>query len=156
MKVKTYATYTCEICGTEYKEFDEAAACEAQGRPKQTLKPGDIVTIGAGYGWFDGDRRWVLNPDVKRKDHADGRNCFDRCCTMAFFYVITKAEECSSLGEHRIRYHLLTKAMSGKQGHRKGYTYDQHHRTPKKVANPPAWVVGDSLDVIGEEAQALI
>jgi len=50
---------------------------------------------------------------------------------------------------HRPRYHVETKAMTGQQGHRGGYTFDIHHSTPKIVENPPQIVVDESKELLG-------
>lgn len=56
---------------------------QGQERPKFNI--GDIVTCGYGYGWFDGNDDWVINPKPKKTCQ---HNCFDKCCTMGFYYVV--------------------------------------------------------------------
>jgi hypothetical protein len=57
----------------------------------------------------------------------------------------------SIVGKHRVRYYLETKAMSGKQGHRGGYTATRHHICPVPVKAPPKFVVTDARDLIGQK-----
>lgn len=147
--------YVCEGCGVEYDNPTTARKCEATDPGKRLVEVGDIVFGSAGFGWYDGDKRWVSNPDILVKpkcQHKDGRNCFDDCCTYRFYYVVTTID----VEKHRIRYHLETNAMEGQQGHRGGYTYNIHHITPTKVKNPPAFVVKDSKALIGRTRKGLL
>jgi hypothetical protein len=158
--------YACSICRTEYDKREEAVACESvpEERPDPKLAPGTIVFAHSGFGWFDGDRRWVSNPDILGK--RDGKpcpngygNCFEPCCTYRFYYVVTIVEPPAVwvpedryvFEKHRVRYYVETKAMSGKQGHRGGYTSLRHHIRPAPVKAPPAFVVRDARDLVGQK-----
>lgn len=157
--MKTLTRYTCDICHREYPSARAAAICEREmGKP--TVRPGDIVFVGAGFGWYDGDREWVSNPDVKLGGIREHGNCFGECCTYRFYYVVTAVDrdlEPAWDGEgHRWRYHLATKAMTGKHGHTGGYTYDVHHVKPKLVKRPPTHVVETSKDLIGRKSENLL
>jgi hypothetical protein len=150
--------YKCEICSEEYTTEKECLECESRKLDRPKLAVGDIVSIRFGYGWYDGDRDWVINPEkefTKRggtcPTSGDG-NCFGECCTMGFYYVITKI----SHEQHRVKYHVFTKAMTGKQGHHEGYTYEEMHYTPTLVPNPPKKVVSSSKDLIGKESDYLL
>lgn len=131
--------YICEGCGQKYDDPALAQACEAQ-KPAVKFQPGDIVTKGYGFGWFDGEAEWVRNIRVLNRrarhgrelTHLDGktddRNCFDGCCTIGFYYVVTAVDE----HEHRTRYHLRTLAM--KSGYKCGYVSAYYDELPIRKA----------------------
>lgn len=153
--MRAITRYACGVCGKEHDSITEATACEKQKQPKAMAAVGDIVTVGAGYTWFDGDKRWISNPDVKPQAKHRSRNCFSSCCTMAFFYVVT-AIDIEPGNSHRRRYHIATNAMSGKQGHTGGYTFDTGHVSLKRVKVPPPFVLADSKKLIGKKAKGLL
>ena len=130
--MKIITRFVCEICNKEYANKIDAEVCENQGIDNMDAKVGDIVYVTAGYGWYDGDKRWVMNPDVKT-DPKHG-NCFGKCCTMAFYYVITAITQ-DPEDLHRIRYHIYTNAMTGKQGHQNGWSSVDGGYTPKVIKN---------------------
>ena len=152
--------YVCEGCGTEYDQIWSAMSCEQQETPGPIVAVGDIVTIGYGRGWQDGDKRWIINPDTERRYHKGLKvecpnghgNCFNECCTWGFYYVVTKIDK----KDHRVRYHLETRAMTGKQGYRLGYTYNDGHVRPKRVEHPSAYLVRSGRLLIGHEARRLV
>ena len=159
--VEILKSYKCKICQTVYDLSWEAEECEAQGVREPSVQVGDIVLARAGFGWYDGDKRWISNPsiEVKPRDRCpkgDG-NCFSDCCTYAFYYVVTAIdldESEHSRSMHRRRYHLFTRAMAA--GYRRGYTFDKHHVKPRKVEAPPAFVVRSSKGLIGQKAGDLL
>lgn len=164
--------YRCGGCHKDYNSQYTAVAC-CLPPLKPTVGVGDIVVPRAGFGWFDGDPRWIsnkhrfrnlqsstggkpLSPKCKRYACPEGQgNCFGPCCTLQFYYVVTVVDR-DPRDPTRPRHHLYTKAMSGKQGYRHGWTYDEHHCTPVKVPKPPAFVVGDSKDLLGVPAKYLL
>ncbi len=153
--------YECGVCTSTYDSLEEAEGCEAKGVVKPSVAVGDIILAGAGFGWYDGDKKWISNPNVKLRQkpcpNGDG-NCFSDCCTYAFYYVVTAIDlddDDHLRSQHRRRYHLFTKAMSGK-GYRQGYTFDRYHAKPKKVDKPPAYVVRTSKVLIGKKARFLL
>lgn len=155
IKAKTITTYPCPICGKEYDTREDAEKCYAKGfKPK--FKVGDIVFAKAGFRWYDGKKTWVSNPSVQ--ENPEHGNCFGHCCTYRFYYVVTLIDKSDSPHDdsHRVRYHLYTMAMSGKQGHTKGWTFDEHHLIMGKVKNPPALVFADSKKLIGKKASFLL
>ena len=157
MKTTTRTFYQCEICLLEYPRSRPAYNCEAEGMPDKAVEVGDIVEIRYGFGWYDGDKKWVINPKNNRKSEGKkcpkkGTNCFSKCCTMGFYYVITHINKDPDDG-HRWRYHIATKSMV--KGWADGYTYTSGHYAPKKIENPPKYVVKDSKDLIGEIAKHL-
>jgi hypothetical protein len=150
---KRSVKHVCQVCGVEYATEADAVVCETQPEDKPCVKVGDIVLGGAGYGWFDGDKRWVSNLGVKSKmGHG---NCFGACCTLQFFYVVTEIDRDEG-DPHRIRYHLFTKAMTGAEGHRSGHTYNEGHILPQFVKRPRRAVVRSSKELLGLKSEHLI
>jgi len=150
---KAIQKHGCQVCGREYVTEAEAVVCETQPEDEPCVKVGDIIFAGAGYGWFDGDKSWVSNLGIRRKKGHG--NCFGECCTMRFFFVVTAIDK-DDRNPHRVRYHLFTKAMSGKEGHRCGYTFNNGHTRPSLVKKPPSAVVSGSKDLIGQKADYLL
>ncbi len=144
--------YVCEGCGEQYTDKKDAERCEAKVQTSRVAEVGDIVKAHAGFGWYDGNAHWVANPKVVLGGHKDHGNCFGRCCSYEFYYVVTTID----VENHRVRYHLETKAMTGKEGHRGGYTFNEDHFTPRKVKRPPERVVKDSYDLIGNTVGYLL
>lgn len=138
---KTITTYACQICGRKYATEPEAVICETQPEDRRIVEVGDIVTGQGVFSWFDGDSAWVVDAKAKKG--------------MAFYYVVTHIDGDEG-NAHRVRYHLFTKAMSGKKGYRRGYTFNQGHVLPRKVVKPPRDVVSDSKDLIGQVAVCLL
>ncbi len=153
------STYRCSICQTTYSTKKAATECYAKGIDKPKLKVGDVTKAGS-FGWFDGDPRWVVNYKERaslgntsiKTDHGDNRNCFGPCCTFQFFYVVTRVDK----EQHRYRYHLFTKAMSGKEGYQSGYTYDWGHKTVIPLKKVPKAILADSKDLLGQGANGLL
>ena len=149
--MKKIIKYACAICNQEFDEWHEAKKCEDRKMEKAIAKVGDIVFVRAGYGWYDGDMRWIMNPNQLQKANPKHGNCFGKGCTLEFFYVITAIDK-DPKRMHRLRYHIFTKAMSGKLGHREGYTFIGTHFGVKIIKNPPKFVVQDSKDLLGKKA----
>ncbi|KKM05074.1 hypothetical protein LCGC14_1757750 [marine sediment metagenome] len=163
--MKTIEIYGCEVCGNEYRSAAEALECEAT-EETPLAEVGDIVFAKAGYGWYDGLKSWVSNAHLPpaaqgRRANPEHGNCFADCCTYRFYYVVTKIDtddrDYGQIGEkHRVRYHLFTLAMTGKQGHRNGFTFAEQHIPPEKVENPPRAVVRGSKKLLGQAARHLL
>lgn len=136
--------FQCTICKKEYKSKQAAINC-MNSTDQQIVKVGDIVELRYGFGWFDGDKRWVINPDVDTSKHGFGADC-----SMGFFYVITHIDT----ENHRTRYHVMTNAMTGKKGYKGGWTYNKNHYTPKLI-DAPEFVKQDSKNLIGKKAKWL-
>lgn len=137
-------TFICPVCRKEYKSYGEAQDC-INTTDQATVKVGDIVELKYGFGWFDGDKRWVINPDVDMSKHGFGSDC-----SMGFYYVVTHID----IKEHRTRYHVFTKAM-GLNGYRSGHTFNTGHWAPKKI-DAPEFVKLDSIDLIGLKSKYLV
>lgn len=161
--MKSATIFTCEICNTGYDTESQALECEAKGREKVNVEVGDVVLGGAGFGWFDGDPKWIANPQVgtcvpggvstyaKNPKHG---NCFGACCTYQFYYVVTKIDGDPRDG-HRARVHVATKAMCGAQGYRGGWT-GRDHIHMKLAKNVPPEVLADTADLIGLESDGIL
>ncbi len=151
--------YRCELCKTDFDTAKTALACENRKKEKLIANVGDIVFVKSGFGWFDGDKVWISNPDVMLKRSFEYKkcpngdsNCFGECCTYRFFYVVTAID----FEGHRARYHCATLAMTGIKGYASGYTFGSHHYTLVLVKNPPAKVIKASKALIGTRATNLI
>lgn len=157
--MESVIVYRCK-CGKEYAEKYPAELCCLPALTPR-LKVGDIVMMGYGCGWFDGDVRWVVNPKAlkhpgvmpsppSKKPPRNHGNCFDKCCTMGFYYVVTAITR----DEHRLsvpRIHLLTKAMGKRiNAYPHFYNYEEYL---EKVKRPPRFVVKDSRSVIGRKTK---
>lgn len=145
MEIIEKHTFKCPGCGNEYEQKKQAIDCINSG-DEPIVKVGDIVELKYGFGWFDGDSRWVINPDVDTSKHGFGRDC-----SMGFYYVVTHIDQ----ENHRTRYHVATKAMTGEQSYRSGWTYNIGHYTPK-VIQAPDFVKNDSKNLIGKKAIFLL
>lgn len=157
--------YVCSVCGTRYDLHRDAQACADQPTDPERYKVGDIVIRGYGYKWFNGDRRWIENKSLmKRRGWKDlqrqctrNRNCMERCCTLGFYYVVTKVDRCPQ-DRHRVRYHLATGALAPAPGHRAagGFTYNEQHGSLILIRRPPKEVVRLSKAFLGFESGHLI
>lgn len=169
---RVHSTYSCLTCNRVYETEAQAVQCETQPDPDFRAQVGDIVTVRAGHGWYDGDRAWIANPDVLPKapgrecPNGDG-NCFSECCTYSFYYVVTatEMEQPNKLGGywldpatqvflHRPIYHVVTLAMAS--SYRSGWTSHPGHYAPRRVENPPAAVVEASRALLGEKFSHLL
>lgn len=160
MKIK----YRCEGCNRDYDLQKEAQECEKNTETKRVVKVGDIVLARGDFEWFDGDIRWVSNPEVRThpgsspspvtdpKKHAPRYNCFDDCCCFTFYYVVSFID----IENHRVRYHLTTNAMTGETGYKDGWTFNENHYLPRKVNVPPKFVIKDSKTLLGHRADFLL
>jgi len=169
--------YECPVCGAIYQNKDAAEMCASQPKPDDGgIKPGDIVFCSSGFGWFDGDPKWVSNlADVEeakrtgRKCPNGNGNCFDYCCTYRFYYVVGaveierthsalymlgKSPSGEEVSEHRILYHVFTRAMKPETGYSQGYTHDQGHITPELLRPQP--VLPGAAEFIGRRTERLL
>ncbi len=159
MEVEVITTYRCPFCKETYDTRQEAERCLAKGF-KPLFEIGDIVVPQAAadkknphcrYGWFDGDKRWVYKdlPTAGLHGHRG----------IDFYYVVTHVEARGSRvgeGPHEPVYHVVTAAMTGRQGHVGGWTTQQGHIAMAKVDDPPKFVVRDSKRFIGTAMSNLL
>lgn len=170
--------WECEVCTTRYATPELATACEAQTRDQPQFQPGDVVTVGKCWGWFDGDPHWVAN--LKRVDpHGTGktrkqrahacphgdRNCFGDCCNYSFYYVVTAVDREPArsayrpethINEHRWRYHLLTGGRKHGDAPATGFTFDHGHWAPERVARVPKHIRVAIPGLIGRRTDRLL
>jgi hypothetical protein len=154
--------WQCLICRKLYHSRDEAIKCANQ-KFEPSFKVGDIVTCGGKrFGWFDGDERWVLNYDSKKCrieaiGKVSGHVLIDHRGEdwLQFVYVITAVDNCE-YDPHRVRYHLFTRAMSGRQGHNAGHTYDEYHVKPVLLPNPPQYLKYSSRGLLRRKTETLL
>jgi len=145
MKIIEKKIFICPICRNKYTKKNEALKCLNKGIDEPIVKVGDICELKYGFGWFDGNVKWVINPNVDMSKHGFGPDC-----SMGFYYVITAIDN----DGHRTRYHVATKAMTGDLGHKACYTFARGHYTPKLI-NAPDFVRQDSRDLIGNKSKCL-
>lgn len=135
--------YKCEICGREDKDITVIEACEAQTIDTPLMAEiGDIViteTYGR-FGWFDGDSDWVIER---------GKDPTWQKMMVSLIYVVTDIK----VVNHRRRYYVATKAMTGTDGYRGGFTHDSGHDKLTKLENPPEL---DFEDLIGIRIENLL
>ncbi len=155
--MKIIKSYACDICKAIYPKAKLAEECEAQGLPKKLLQIGDIVFRRQGFGWYDGDAKWILNPKVLLKPRprqcpvTHDFNCFDSCCLYNFYFVVTHIDE----NGHRRKYHLATKAMTKKSGWDQGYTY-YDGVSPFLVKKPSQYIIKTSKYLLGNKTDRLL
>ena len=166
LEVEQVVLFRCPICKAQYANEEAAEKCLAKGVDAPIVKVGDIVNMGYGYGWFDGDIRWVMNPNVrmnpgpkpsppKKPCPKKKGSCFDSCCTMGFYYVVT-AIDCCTEDPHRTRYHVFTKAMTGGMRPKGVYTFGEGSGAPQLIKKPSPFVIKDSKGLIGQKGEYLI
>lgn len=160
MNVKTITTHICGKCGNEYGDDSMRSAVECCLPPlKLPYKVGQIVTTGQGFGWADGDRRWIVNPQVhgdRPLEQAyrvpackDGNgNCFNSCCCMIFYYVITEIERLDSPNGAILTLH--TKAMTGASGYASSTHSAEQSWGPKIVKRTLTWLRRDAAKLLAE------
>ena len=133
--------WQCPVCHFTSSDYEEVKKCICQeDEYKPTAKVGDILySQYPSYGWKDGDELWVHHRSKTETGFEDNK-------LMSFFYVVTHIDRWEGR-EHEPRYHLVTCAMSGKQGHRGGYIGDLNSYTiAKKIPNK---VQKDAKKLIG-------
>ena len=130
MKIKIEVKYFCPFCKSEFLTRKEAVNCRKRGLDKSLFKVGNIVKLYNCFGWFNGNKSWVMDLSLGNSE-------------FSFYYVVT---EIDSVG-HRVRYHVATKAIQGGYSH--GYTFNTGHRVLEMVKNPPKIVIDDSKDLLG-------
>lgn len=148
--------YLCPVCGKGHLEKDYAIECSQRNeQPKH--KVGDIVCMQLGYGWFDGDEKWVIN----KRGYE-----FHNKPTYRFWFVITaitpKRPPLAFHGDpdaHCIVYHVQTLALRiGDEGF-SGWTHLVTHKRFYEVEEgiePPPEVVEAAKEMLGREFSRLL
>jgi hypothetical protein len=152
--MKILETYQCETCGNTSSNKSQVLACESIPLETPIFEVGEIVFVKNGFGWFDGEPAWISNFKAVQENRTaqSHGNCFQSCCTYRFYYVITAIEQ----DGHRLKYYVVTNAMTGTQGHRGGYTYTKGHITPQRAGIAPPLVTQQAQKLIGEKPKMLI
>jgi hypothetical protein len=154
--------YLCEICKTPYNNPTDAQTCESN-KPIPLFSPGDIVTCGPCYGWYDGEEDWISNLKEIKEMRSKHRglsqprhgNCFGSCCNYLFYHVVTAVTPYNH-DDHKLTYHLASLAIKprslidDKLRLKGGWTAVETHYTPTLVKNPPESVLKTSKPLIGE------
>lgn len=141
MQVIEKHSFVCPVCTQEYNTREEAEEC-MNSTDKPLARVGDIVETVYRFGWFDGDEKWVINPEGGRgKDRL-----------MGLYYVVTHIE----LIGHKHKYHLCTNAMTTREG--RGYRKIMvlHGHYPIKLIDAPEYVKQGSKKLIGKKADGLL
>ena len=157
--VSSHIRYRCSVCQSMYETQGAAEACAAQGiRGMDTghaLEVGDVVVGYPRYGWFDGDPKWVVNPDKGHIAQFDElANKFKGSQMHSFYYVVTHigldpGSFNRAYNGHRLQYWVKTKAMSGTQGYVVGYTTSTHSLMYKPEKEPPKSVLDAAPNMVG-------
>lgn len=137
-------TYICATCLKRHDFALDAIKC-FDSTETTTLKVGDVVEAGYGFGWFDGDKDWVINPDVNQSKHGFGKDC-----SMGFYNVITHIDTDLN-NSHRLRIHLFTRAMSSNSSYKSCYTYLSDKSL--KLIEAPKKIIDESKAFIGLKAE---
>lgn len=158
--------YYCEDpgCARFNRDFPTAEEClahEARKPPDKPLaKVGDIVLLGHCFGWFNGSKAWISNPnvgtrlEVKRPCPNGDSNCFENCCNYEFYWVVTAVD----VFEHRWRYHVASRAVTSERRPKEpihGWSTHDHYK-PRLVPDPPQEVVESSKELLGLKYENLL
>lgn len=139
--------YRCPICGTNYDNLEAAESCIIKEDPP-ICEVGDIVEAKYGFGWYDGNKDWIINPQID----PSARHGFGPKESWGFYYVVTAIDN----DRHRTRYHLATLAMTGNDGYHGGYTFNSGHHRPKIVDTVSASIIESSKSLIGKKFEFLL
>lgn len=153
--------FLCSTCEESYDTFQKALNCESQTDESQ-FNIGDIVTTVRGhYGWFDGDKSWVIDPTGGKKErdllkkYGLKPDKFHGTRTLHFYYVITDIDR-DPANKHKVRYHLHTRAILYSNKPKSGYTFNEGHIPIVLIKDPPKQIVKRSLQLIGKKAVELL
>ncbi len=87
MKVIEKRIFECPECHRQYNNKPAAVEC-MNSTDEPTVEVGAIVVVKYGFGWYDGKKDWVINPDVDMSKHGFGSDC-----SMGFYYVVTSIKD---------------------------------------------------------------
>lgn len=133
--------YRCPGCERFYADRDVAIEC-SNSNEKLGAKPGDIVRIDIGYGWYDGAEHWLIMNTGKWHDRP----------THSAYFIITAITH----HKHRARYSVKTLGI--KNGHPtglRGWT-GGNHKTMLRVKKPDPRLVEEGKPYIGEVYEHLL
>lgn len=146
--------YFCPTCKEMHATEAAARKCFASNQTC-SLKPGDIVTCSQTYGWTDSKKQhWIANGVLASPNPSATRQLYQ------FFYVVTAItwgdRRQSHYGLHDAKVSLHTLAIYNGMPHGKhGWTGSNHYPV-KLVKHPPALVVAESKDFIGNVYENLL
>lgn len=138
--------YFCPKCHRPYKAEADARECDASD-VAPVYEVGQIVRIDVGYGWFDGDEKWLI------KDGKDGSRQL-----YAAYFVITAIDYDRSNGwhAHDPRYHIKTLGIkNGNPTGLAGHTFLKTHTPLIRVKQDPV-LVAEGAKFIGKKSERLI
>lgn len=125
--------YRCPGCERFYADRDVAIAC-SNSNEKLGAKPGDIVIIDVGYGWWDGADHWMIFNTGK----------FHGKSTHSAYFIITAITH----HKHKARYSVKTLGiLNGNPTGLCGWTTSG---SMKAVKRPDLRLVEEGKPYIGE------
>jgi hypothetical protein len=139
--------YFCPKCSRIYGSEGAARTCDGSDRPAE-FEVGQIVRIDVGYGWYDGDPKWLI---LNTGDHH-GRKTHDA------FFVVTAVDYDRSDRWHAHDPRYWVKTLGIKNGNPTGmggYTYPATHVKLHPVEQDPI-LVAEGAKYIGEKSGGLI
>lgn len=146
------AAYTCPKCHRQYAAQELAMACAGTDEPVNPLcKPGSIVLIDIGYGWFDGLEHWLVKSD--REHH--GRPLYDA------YFIVTSVDwgNMRQTGHDVHRACYSVKTLGIKNGNKTGlcgWTRSQTHKSMKSLRDPDPRLLEEGKSFIGEVYEHLL
>lgn len=152
----------CPICGKHHSSRTALQACMASTE-KPAAQIGDIVAIGEGYKWHDGDKDWVCDNNGYE---------FHKEKTLRLWFVITaitqyignQRHNAGPNGDrqaHQLVYHVQTLGLfNGHEGGHHGWTRPGSHigwnKPSQPKSPPPASVIEASKAMIGRTFDNLL
>lgn len=135
------AVYRCPGCHRFYASAELAREC-SETNEKLGAKPGDIIKIDVGYGWWDGADHWMI---FNTGDHHGTP-------THSAYFVVTAITHY----KHEARYSVKTLGI--KNGNPTGLCgwSGGGHKIMRAVKNPDPRLVEEGKPYIGEVYDNLI
>jgi len=134
------AVHFCPNCWRHYPNKPAAEKCFATNE-ELVHKPGDMLLVDVGYGWYDGDVKWLV--DRGKANTSSGR-------TYAAYFIVTAANHV----EHRARYHIKTLGIkNGNPTGLCGWT-SATHKTGTPIVRPD--LAEEAKQFIGETYDHLL
>jgi len=155
--------FICPICGKHHANRTSLQDCMASTE-QPLASVGDIVAIGGGYSWHDGDKDWVCDNDGYK---------FHGKKTLRFWYVITAITQYGGSARihntgpegdrqaHQLVYHVQTLGLfHGHEDGQHGWTRPGSHigwnKPDQPKRPPPASVIEASKAMIGRTFSNLL
>lgn len=145
--------YLCPVCGTGYVNKLQAIACR-DSTPEPVAKPGDMLLLQLGYGWYDGDPAWVIE---------NGGYKFHNQPTHAFWFVVTSIDSYARpkplVGDreaHEWRYTVASKALQGLDCGRWTRPRTHHWQSEKDTRRPSESLRVEAQQFVGIKSDTLL